>query len=112
MPALVKPLGGLLIISFPLFWLALLRDQQVPRWLFDAMGIWYCLRLLMEFALLNALLFTPAVSPRLLVGQIVFFIPCCVLTWGWIMGRIDFVNRERPPTGCVSARGSRADLVC
>ena len=96
MQALVRPLGVLFIVSFPLFWLALLRGKLVPRWLFDAVGIWYCLRLLMEFALLNALLFTPAVSPRLLVGQIVVFIPCFVLTWGWIMWRVDFVNRASP----------------
>jgi len=96
MQALVRPLGILFIVSFPLFWLALLRGKLVPRWLFDAVGIWYCLRLLMEFALLNALLFTPAVSPRLLVGQIIVFIPCFVLTWGWIMWRIDFVNRASP----------------
>ena len=94
--ALVRPLGILFIVSFPLFWLALLRGKLVPRWLFDAVGIWYCLRLLMEFALLNALLFTPAVSPRLLVGQIIVFIPCFVLTWGWIMWRVDFVNRASP----------------
>ena len=96
MQALARPLGVLFIVSFPLFWLALLRGKLVPRWLFDAVGIWYCLRLLMEFALLNALLFTPAVSPRLLVGQIVVFIPCFVLTWGWIMWRVDFVNRASP----------------
>jgi hypothetical protein len=96
MQALVRPLGILFIVSFPLFWLALLRGKLVPRWLFDAVGIWYCLRLLMEFALLNALLFTPAVSPRLLVGQIIVFIPCFVLTWGWIMWRVDFVNRASP----------------
>jgi len=96
MQALVRPLGILFIVSFPLFWLALLRGKLVPRWVFDAVGIWYCLRLLMEFALLNALLFTPAVSPRLLVGQIIVFIPCFVLTWGWIMWRVDFVNRASP----------------
>jgi hypothetical protein len=96
MQALVRPLGILFIVSFPLFWLALLRGKLVPRWLFDAVGIWYCLRLLMKFAFLNALLFTPAVSPRLLVGQIVVFIPYFVLTWGWIMWRVDFVNRASP----------------
>ena len=96
MQALVRPLGVLFIVSFPLFWLALLRGKTVPRWLFDAVGIWYCLRLLIEFALLNALLFTPAVSPRLLVGQIIVFLPCFTLTWGWIIWRIDYVDKPAP----------------
>ena len=96
MQALVRPLGILFGVSFPLFWLALLRGKTVPRWLFDAVGSWYCLRLLMEFALLNALLFTPAVSPRLLVGQIVVFIPCFALTWGWVIWRIDFCGKPIP----------------
>ena len=51
---------------------------------------------MIEFILLNALLFTPAVSPRLLVGQIMVFIPCFVLTWGWMIWRIDFLGRQRP----------------
>jgi hypothetical protein len=96
MQALVRPLGVLFAVSFPLFWLALLRGKTVPRWLFDAVGIWYCLRLLIEFALLNALLFTPAVSPRLLVGQIIVFLPCFTLTWGWIIWRIDYVDKPVP----------------
>ena len=96
MQALVRPLGILFGVSFPLFWLALLRGKTVPRWLFDAVGSWYCLRLLMEFVLLNALLFTPAVSPRLLVGQIVVFIPCFALTWGWVIWRIDFCGKPIP----------------
>ncbi len=96
MQAMARPLGVLFAVSFPLFWFALLRGKSVPRWLFDAVGIWYCLRLLMEFALLNALLFTPAVSPRLLVGQIVVFLPCFALTWGWIIWRIDCFGRPAP----------------
>lgn len=96
MQALIRPLGVLFAVSFPLFWLALLRGKTVPRWLFDAVGFWYCLRLLIEFALLNALLFTPAVSPRLLVGQIIVFLPCFALTWGWIIWRIDYVNKPVP----------------
>ena len=96
MQALVRPLGVLFVVSFPVFWLALLRGKTVPRWLFDAVGIWYCLRLLIEFLLLNALLFTPAVSPRLLVGQILVFLPCFALTWGWIIWRIDYVNKPVP----------------
>jgi hypothetical protein len=94
--ALVRPLGLLFAISFPLFWFTLLRGKRVPRWLFDAVGIWYCLRLLMEFALLNALLFTPAASPKLLVGQIVAFLPCFVMTWGWIIWRIDYCGKAIP----------------
>ncbi|MCX5943847.1 MAG: hypothetical protein NTZ53_00735 [Cyanobacteria bacterium] len=96
MQALLRPLALLFTISFPLFWLALLLGKRVPRWLFDAVGSWYSLRLMIEFILLNALLFTPAVSPRLLVGQIMVFIPCFVLTWGWMIWRIDFLGRQRP----------------
>ena len=94
MQALFRPLSLLFAISFPIFWFALLTGKRVPRWLFDAVGIWYCLRLLVEFALLNALLFTPAVSPRLLVGQILVFIPCFIVTWGWMIWRIDFQGKE------------------
>jgi hypothetical protein len=52
--------------------------------------------LLIEFALLNALLFAPAVSPRLLVGQIIVFLPCFTLTWGWIIWRIDYIGKPVP----------------
>jgi hypothetical protein len=37
----------------------------------------------------NALLFVPAASPRLLLGQILVFIPFFSMAWGWLLWRID-----------------------
>ena len=66
MQALFRPLSLLFAISFPIFWFALLTGKRVPRWLFDAVGI----------------------------GQILVFIPCFIVTWGWMIWRIDFQGKE------------------
>jgi len=54
------------------------------------------LRLLMEFVIINGLLFQPSlVQPSVLLGQIVVFLPYYVITWGWIFYRLDWVGKEQ-----------------
>lgn len=77
-------------------WGALLMGRSVPRLLFDFCGGWYIFKFIFGFLVVNALLFTPAVSPHLLLWQIVAYIPFFIVTWGWIFWRVDFVGRSSP----------------
>lgn len=77
--------------------LVLLRRQSLPRWSFDWLGMWFCLRLLVEFLIINMLIFEPRlVAPGVLLGQIVIYLPFFVLTWGWFFYRLDWVQSLRP----------------
>ncbi|NBR29604.1 MAG: hypothetical protein EBT83_14515, partial [Betaproteobacteria bacterium] len=69
--------------------LALGRGRRQPRWSFDGLGMWFCLRLLVEFLIINMLIFEPAlVPPGVLLGQIVIYLPFFVLSWGWFFHRL------------------------
>lgn len=77
-----------------LLWIAL--GHPLPRWSFDAPGTWFGVRLLLEFAIINGLLFEPSlIQPGVLLGQIVVFLPYFVISWAWIFYRMDWVNKER-----------------
>lgn len=77
--------------------LTLLRGVCPPRWSFDALGVWFSLRLLAEYLTINGLIFEGSkVEPGVLLGQIVLYLPFFVVTWGWIFHRLDLVNQEQP----------------
>lgn len=77
--------------------LVLLRRHPLPRWSFDGLGMWFCLRLLVEFLIINMLIFEPAlVAPGVLLGQIVIYLPFFVLSWGWFFHRLDWVQTSQP----------------
>ena len=83
-------------------WLALvaLRAAQgkvLPRWSLDGPGVWFSLRLLAEFITINGLIFESSrAAIRLLLGQIVVYLPYFVICWGWIFHRFDRIGQAEP----------------
>lgn len=76
---------------------ALWRGFRVPRWSFDALGAWFCLRLLAEYLTINGLIFESSkVQPGVLLGQIVLYLPYFMISWGWIFHRLDLVGQAQP----------------
>jgi hypothetical protein len=76
---------------------AIVRKRTLPRWAFDAAGLWFCVRLVLEFLIVNGLIFQPAlVQPGVLLGQIVVYLPFFVLNWGWIFYRLDWLHPIQP----------------
>ena len=95
----VHPVAMLLVGGWlALMGLALLRGLRLPRWSFDGPGLWFSLRLLLEFFTINALIFAGSglVSSGVLLGQIVIYLPYFVITWGWIYQRLDWVDQGEP----------------
>jgi len=75
-------------------WIA--QARRLPRWSFDGPGLWFVLRLLLEFVIINGLLFQPSlVQPGVLLWQIMVFLPYYVITWGWVFYRLDWVGKEQ-----------------
>jgi hypothetical protein len=91
------PLNVLVVFLAPLIWLlALLTNYRIPRLVLDCFGCFFVFRMVVGLLFVNALLFVPAASPRLLLGQILAFIPFFVMVWGWLIWRIDCFGRESP----------------
>jgi hypothetical protein len=84
------PLNALAIFLVPALWLlALLTSHRIPRIVLDFFGGFFVFRMVIGLIFVNALLFVPAASPRLLLGQILVFIPFFSMAWGWLLWRID-----------------------
>jgi hypothetical protein len=64
-------------------------DSRFSRALFDALGAYYSLRMVVQLFGLNVLVFDSESSPLLLITQLIFFLPYLLLTWGWIYWRLD-----------------------
>ena len=83
-------------------WLGLMavviaRGKTLERWALDGPGLWFSLRLVLEFLTINVLIFLPSlVPPGVLLFQIVVYLPYFVISWGWIFQRLDWVSREHP----------------
>ena len=91
------PLNVLSLFLVPTLWLmALFAKRSIPRIIFDFFGILFVLRLIFGFVFVNVLIFMPAASPPLLLGQIIAFLPFFVMTWGWLMWRVDHRGQEFP----------------
>lgn len=77
--------------------LTLARGLPLPRWSFDALGLWFSLRLLAEYLTINGLIFEGSkVVPGVLLAQIVVYLPFFMITWGWIFQRLDLVGQSEP----------------
>jgi len=73
------------------------RGLLLPRWSLDGPGLWFSLRLLLEFVTINSLVFEGSkVAPGVLLGQIVLYLPYFAITWGWIFQRLDWVGQSQP----------------
>ena len=96
------------LLNYSIAFLAYLRQSIVPvilpilvacfilplserrrRLLVDAMVVLVILRLLMLFGILNLMIFLPPSDRVLLFSQLLLFLPCLLLVWGWIYWRVD-----------------------
>ena len=73
--------------AFACFFLPLSPRRR--RLLIDAMVFLVVFRLLMLFAILNLMIFLPPSDRILLFSQLLLFLPCLLLVWGWIYWRVD-----------------------
>ena len=61
--------------------LCIALDRRLPRWTSDGPGLWFSLRLVLEFSIISGLIFkTSLVQPGVLLGQIVVFLPFIAIT--------------------------------
>lgn len=73
--------------AFACFFLPL--SEQRRRLLVDVMVVLVIVRLLMLFGILNLMIFLPPSDRVLLFSQLLLFLPCLLLVWGWIYWRVD-----------------------
>ncbi len=91
---LIMAIGAVWLLTMAM---AIAQGRRLPRWSFDGPGLWFCTRLMIEFLIINGLIFQPSlVQPGVLLGQIVIYLPFFVITWGWIFHRLDWVQTQQP----------------
>ena len=73
--------------AFACFFLPLSPRRR--RLFIDAMVVLVIFRLLMLFGILNLMIFLPPSDRVLLFSQLLLFLPCLLLIWGWIYWRVD-----------------------
>lgn len=81
----VAPVLAVLAISC----LCLPLPEKRRRRFIDVMYLLITIRLLMLFCILNLMIFLPPADPVLLFTQLLLFLPCLLLVWGWIYWRVD-----------------------
>jgi hypothetical protein len=92
-----QPLNILFMFLAPSLWLvALFGHSQIPRIILDSFGGLFVFRSVIALIFVNALLFIPAASASLLLGQVLAYIPFFVMVWGWLTWRIDCCGRDSP----------------
>ena len=64
-------------------------SERRRRLVVDVMVVLVILRLLMLFGILNLMIFLPPSDRVLLFSQLLLFLPCLLLVWGWIYWRFD-----------------------
>lgn len=81
----------------PTLWVvALIGHFQIPRFMMDCFGGLFVFRSLIALIFINALLFIPAASTSLLLGQVLAYIPFIVMVWSWLTWRIDCCGQDSP----------------
>lgn len=73
--------------AFACFFLPLSPRRR--RMVIDVMVVLVIFRLLMLFGILNLMILLPPSDPVLLFCQLLLFMPCLLLIWGWIYWRVD-----------------------
>ena len=83
------------ITELMLLLIAYSRDVQsrLARRIYDFYGVYYIIRMLIQFTGLNILVFDDTSSRFLLITQLIFFLPYSLLIWGWIYWRLDQLGR-------------------
>lgn len=82
-------------VLLPLFWVAATCYLLLPlsiKWrraFVDFFALWFILRIVDLFVLINLLIFLRSSDHALLIAQLLLFLPCLLLMWGWIYWRMD-----------------------
>lgn len=85
-----------MVVQFTLLSIAFLKGapSRLSCGIYDAFGMYYILRMLVQFVGLNILVFDASSSRFLLITQLIFFLPYSLLIWGWIYWRLDRFGRS------------------
>lgn len=62
---------------------------KIRRFVVDIFAIWFALRIADLFLLINLLIFLRMPDHAQLILQLVIFLPCLLLMWGWVYWRVD-----------------------
>jgi hypothetical protein len=62
---------------------------KLRRFIVDAFAIWFALRIADLFLLINLLVFLRMPDHAQLILQLLIFLPCLLLMWGWVYWRVD-----------------------
>lgn len=88
---------GVLGVWLVLLAAAIVGGRKPARWSFDVPGLWLAPRLVLEFLIINVLIFRPSLlPPGELPGRIEVYLPYFVIMWGWVFHRLDWVYRSQP----------------
>jgi hypothetical protein len=79
------PLASLAAVCYLLLPLSIGQRRAV----IDVTASWCIIRILDLFVLINLLIFLRTSDHALLVAQLLIFMPCLLLIWGWIYWRMD-----------------------
>mgnify|MGYP003346249340 CR=1 FL=1 len=90
----VLPYSYPISIALAICYVALPLDQKLRRFLVDFFGAWFSIRIAHLFFLINLLLFLPLTEHTLAIGQLLLFMPCLLLMWGWIYWRMNLHELE------------------
>ena len=79
-PLSFAAIGCYLLLPLPLRW---------RRGLIDLFALWFIARIAILFGLINLLIFLKMNDHAQMIAQLLLFLPCLLLMWGWIYWRID-----------------------
>jgi len=68
-------------------------STRLRRFLVDIFAIWFALRIADMFLLINLLVFLRMPDHGQLILQLLIFLACLLLMWGWIYWRVDIGSR-------------------
>ena len=85
-PLSMVGVASYLFLPLPLKW---------RRAFIDFFALWFIIRIAVLFVLINLLIFLRMPDHALLIGQLLLFLPCLLLMWGWIYWRVDTRSQIR-----------------
>ena len=69
-----------LLLPLPIKW---------RRLVVDTFALWFILRIVLLFVLINLLVFLRMPDHAQLIVQLLIFLPCLLMMWGWVYWRVD-----------------------
>ena len=87
----LQPLSMVGVVSY----LFLPLPLKWRRAFVDFFALWFIIRIAFLFVLINLLIFLRMPDHALLIAQLLLFLPCLLLMWGWIYWRVDTRSQIR-----------------